>query len=204
MGCKRTALWQGVFRPAKAPITSPFSQSDQILCRFRLALQHESGPRIALPAHRLYYPVDIWPRSTTTRTGLLWRSPRFSVITQRARMQRATAVLSDRLRFFMCRLVLCGSSAGQSRRKKGLSHPGREPRGWRLHAGGEQRGHLAAPGRQMKWVGGRMSRRASRILYWFVQSRVGKPRRRLEHKISLHKAASEVRYVVIFNHNDVV
>jgi hypothetical protein len=27
----------------------------------------------------------------------------------------------------------------------------------------------------------------------------GEPRRRLEHKIALHKAASEVRYVVIFN-----
>jgi hypothetical protein len=24
-----------------------------------------SGPWIALPAHRLYYPVDMWPRSTT-------------------------------------------------------------------------------------------------------------------------------------------
>jgi hypothetical protein len=30
----------------------------------RLALRRKSGPRIALPAHRLYYPVDIWPRST--------------------------------------------------------------------------------------------------------------------------------------------
>jgi hypothetical protein len=27
----------------------------------------------------------------------------------------------------------------------------------------------------------------------------GEPRRHLEHKISLHKAASEVRYIVIFN-----
>jgi hypothetical protein len=27
----------------------------------------------------------------------------------------------------------------------------------------------------------------------------GEPRRRLEHKISLHKAASEVRYIPIFN-----
>jgi hypothetical protein len=27
----------------------------------------------------------------------------------------------------------------------------------------------------------------------------GEPRRRLEHKIALHKAASEVRYIVIFN-----
>jgi hypothetical protein len=31
----------------------------------RVALQRKSGPRIALPAHRLYYPVGICPRSTT-------------------------------------------------------------------------------------------------------------------------------------------
>jgi hypothetical protein len=28
---------------------------------------------------------------------------------------------------------------------------------------------------------------------------MGEPHRRLEHKIALHKAASEVRYIVIFN-----
>jgi hypothetical protein len=28
---------------------------------------------------------------------------------------------------------------------------------------------------------------------------MGEPRRRLEHKIAFHKAASEVRYIVIFN-----
>jgi hypothetical protein len=32
-----------------------------------------------------------------------------------------------------------------------------------------------------------------------VGSVMGEPHRRLEHKISLHKAASEVRYIVIFN-----
>jgi hypothetical protein len=37
---------------------------------------------------------------------------------------------------------------------------------------------------------------ASAIL---VGSVMGEPYRRLEHKISLHKAASEVRYIVIFN-----
>jgi hypothetical protein len=58
-------LWQSVFRPAQPSFFKPFSQSGQILCRFRLTLQRKSGPRIALPAHRLYYPVDIWPRSTT-------------------------------------------------------------------------------------------------------------------------------------------
>jgi hypothetical protein len=49
-------------RPTAQPsFFKPFSQSPgQILCRFRLALrQRKSGPRIALPAHRLYYPVDI-------------------------------------------------------------------------------------------------------------------------------------------------
>jgi hypothetical protein len=46
-------------QPAKASFTCPFSQSGQILCRFRPALQRKSGPRIALPAHRLYYPVDM-------------------------------------------------------------------------------------------------------------------------------------------------
>jgi hypothetical protein len=32
-----------------------------------------------------------------------------------------------------------------------------------------------------------------------VRSVMGEPRRRLEHKISLYRAASEVRYIVIFN-----
>jgi hypothetical protein len=54
MGRHPFFLWQGVFRPAQASF-SPFSQSDQILCRFRLVLQRKSGPWIALPAHRLYY-----------------------------------------------------------------------------------------------------------------------------------------------------
>jgi hypothetical protein len=31
------------------------------------------------------------------------------------------------------------------------------------------------------------------------RSVTGEPRRRLEHEIALHKAASEVRYIVIFN-----
>jgi hypothetical protein len=34
---------------------------------------------------------------------------------------------------------------------------------------------------------------------WFVQSLTGEPRRHSEHTIALHKAASEVRYIVIFN-----
>jgi hypothetical protein len=94
--------------------------------------QRKSGPRIALPAHaRLYYPVDMWPRSTT-RGFALRRPARCSVITRRARVHAATTVLRDRLRFCMCGLVLFVTRvrAGQLRRKTGLPHPGREPRAW--------------------------------------------------------------------------
>jgi hypothetical protein len=128
----------------------------------------KSGIRAAdrSPGTRLHYPVSIYIASVD-HTGLLLRSPRCSVITQRARMQQ-------RLRFFMCRLALAlrGSSAGagQSRRKKGLSHPGREPRGC-LHAGGEQRGNLAAAaGRQVNGgdCGCREGPFASRIWYPLV------------------------------------
>jgi hypothetical protein len=105
--------------------------------------------------------------ASVDHTWLLRRSARCSVITQRARMHAACSNgrPSDRLRFFfMCGLVLCGSSAGQSRRKNGLPHPGREPRGC-LHAGGEKRGHLVAPaaGRQTKWGGYREGPLASDI-----------------------------------------
>jgi hypothetical protein len=104
------------------------------------------GP--ASEARRLYYPVDMRPRSVG-HSGLLRRPASSKVLRDHtARTHAATAVLSDCLRFCMCGLVLCGSSAGQSRRKNGLYHPGREPRGC-LHAGGEKRGHLAAPGRQV-------------------------------------------------------
>jgi hypothetical protein len=74
-----------ISRPAQASFTCPFPQPGQVLCRFRPALQRKSGPRIALPAHRLYYLVNMWPRSTTRG---FWRSPRCSVIAQRARVQQ--------------------------------------------------------------------------------------------------------------------
>jgi hypothetical protein len=135
--------------------------------------------------------------ASVDHTGLLRRSPRCSVITQRARVQQRPSQRPPPF-LFMCRLVLCGSSAGQSRRKNGLPHPGREQRGW-LHAGGEKRGHLAAPGRQTKWGGCRKGPLASDMHYALVRSVTGEPRRRLEHKIALHKAANEVRYIVIFN-----
>jgi hypothetical protein len=75
------------------------------LCQFRLpgrawrssANQGKArGSLFALPAHRLYYPVDMWPRSD--HMGRLRRSARCSVITQRARKQQrpssATASVS--------------------------------------------------------------------------------------------------------------
>jgi hypothetical protein len=76
------------------------------LCQFRLpgrawrssANQGKArGSLFALPAHRLYYPVDMWPRSEH-HMGRLRRSARCSVITQRARKQQrpssATASVS--------------------------------------------------------------------------------------------------------------
>jgi hypothetical protein len=97
----------------------PFPQSGQILCRFRLALQRKSGPRIALPAHRLYYPpsrymasVDHMPHGAFAVIAL--RGAPWSHSARACSNGRP----SDRLRFFMCGLGICGSSAGQSRRKK--------------------------------------------------------------------------------------
>jgi hypothetical protein len=54
---------------------------------FRLALRRKAGPRIALPAHRLYYLSGRYVTSVD-HMGLLRRSARCSVITQRARMQQ--------------------------------------------------------------------------------------------------------------------
>jgi hypothetical protein len=50
----------------------------------------------------------------------------------------------------------------------------------------------------MKWEG---CREGPRLLHLVLVRSVtpGEPRRRLEHKIALHKAASEVRYKVNFN-----
>jgi hypothetical protein len=45
----------------------------------------------------------------------------------------------------------------------------------------------------------RMSRRASRIRHWFVQSRASRADAWSTRLHCLDKAASEVRYVVIFN-----
>jgi hypothetical protein len=108
---------QSVFRPAKASFAWSFSQSDQVLFRFRLALQHKSGPRIALPAHRLYYPVARYVASVD-HTGLLRRSARCSGTTQRARMQQRPSPVSDRLRFCMCGRVRLWLECGPVEKEK--------------------------------------------------------------------------------------
>ena len=145
-GLQQPILWQSVFRPAQASF-KPFSQSGQILCRFRLALRRKSGPRIALPAHRLYYPVDMWHRSTTR--GFVATCEVFRDHTARA--HAATAVLSDCFRFCLCGLVLCGSSAPPSRQRAT----------W-LSACRRRAKRPSSSTRQANEVG-RMSRRASRI-----------------------------------------
>jgi hypothetical protein len=141
-------VWLGRYAPSfgRAPsdrTSLPSSSHFHNLARScadppRLALQRKSGPWVALLAHRLYYPVDMWPRSATyfalaeakrvnlirnapplasvDHTGLLRRPARCSVITQRA--HAATAVLNDCLRFCMCGLVLCGSRVRASREEK--------------------------------------------------------------------------------------
>jgi hypothetical protein len=63
-GCVSPSFGKASSDRRRFPLHAHF-HSGQVLCRFRLALQRKSGPRIALPAHRLYYPVDMWPRSTT-------------------------------------------------------------------------------------------------------------------------------------------
>jgi hypothetical protein len=62
---RRPHCWHCVYPDRQSFLHMSIFQSDQILCQFRLALRRKSGPWIALPAHRLYYPVDMWPRSTT-------------------------------------------------------------------------------------------------------------------------------------------
>jgi hypothetical protein len=56
--------------------------------------RRKPGPRIALPAHRLYYPIDMWP--PVDHTGLLRRSARCVLRDHTARAHAATAVLSQR------------------------------------------------------------------------------------------------------------
>jgi hypothetical protein len=64
---RRPIVGIAYIQTGKAFLLQAIFTPGQILCagRFRLALWRKSGPRIVLPAHRMYCPVDIWPRSTT-------------------------------------------------------------------------------------------------------------------------------------------
>jgi hypothetical protein len=139
----------------------PFPQSGQILCRFRLALQRKSGPRIALPAHRLYYPpsrymasVDHMPHGA------------FAVISEAlrghtARAHAATAVPAT------ASVSSCAASGFVARvrasreEKNALPHPGRARATW-LSACRWRAKRPSSSTRQANEVGG-ISRRASRI-----------------------------------------
>jgi hypothetical protein len=101
-------------------------------------------------------------------------------------------------RFCMCGLVLCGSSAGQSRRRKGPL-PSRQRATW-LSACRQREKRPSSSTRQANEVG-RISRRARLSHLILVRLVTGEPRIRLEHKIPLHEAASEVRYIVNFNND---
>jgi hypothetical protein len=121
------------------------------------------------------------------------------VITQRVRMQQrpssATASVSAcAASCFVARV----RSAGQSRRRKRLP-PSRQRATW-LSACRRRAKRPSSSTRQANEVG-RISRRAAPPLSHLILVRLvtGEPRRRLAHKIPLHKAASEVRYIVNFN-----
>jgi hypothetical protein len=85
------------------------------------AADRSSGTPAVLPG-RYVASVD--------HTGLLRRPARCSVITQRSHMQQRPSSANASVSACIYGLVLCGSSAGQSRRKNGLYHPGREPCMW--------------------------------------------------------------------------
>jgi hypothetical protein len=109
---------------------------------------HPTGPRIALPAHRLYVLPSRYMASVD-HTGLLRRSPRCSVITQRARIQQRPSQRPPPFLHVPSRALWLERGPVEKKKRPAPSIAAREPRGC-LHAGGEQRGHLEAPGRQMK------------------------------------------------------
>jgi hypothetical protein len=131
----------------------------------------------------------------------LRRSARCSVITQRARMQQRPSQRPPP--FLHVRHRALWLECGPVEKKK-RPLPPRQRATWlsALHAGGEKRGHLdhlAAPGRQTK-SGEDIAYREGPLASDIGSFSHGRaPCRHLEHKISLHKAASKVRYIVIFN-----
>jgi hypothetical protein len=96
----------------------------------------------------------------------------------------------------MCGLVLCGSWGGMSLLKNAPPPPSRQRATW-LSACRRREKRPSSSTRQTKWGGCREGPLASDI--GSFSHGTGEPRRRLEHKISLHKVASEVRHIVIFN-----
>jgi hypothetical protein len=153
------------------------------------AMDRSSGTPAVLVPSRYVASVD--------HTGLLRRSARCSVIrTQRARMQQRPSCLRDRLRFCMCGLVLCGSSAGRTRRKNGLPHPGRGREGHvAVCMPAARKRPSSSSTRQANEVGreGPLASDIGSFSHGRAAQTLG------AHKISLHKAASEVRHIAIFN-----
>jgi hypothetical protein len=87
----------------------------------------------------------------------------------------------------------------RKQKKNGLHHPGREPHGC-LHTGGEKRGHLAAPGRQTKWGGCCREGPLASDIGSFSHGQASRAdTRSTRFHCILHKAASEVCYIVVFN-----
>jgi hypothetical protein len=146
-----------ISRPAESSFFKPFSQSGQVLCRFRLALRRKSGPRgdrssgtpAVLPS-RYVASVD--------HTGLLRRSTRCSVVTQRARMQQqpssATASVSA------C-AASCFVAQVRASREEENGLPSRQRATW-LSACRRREKRPSSSTRQAKEVR-RTSRRAPRI-----------------------------------------
>jgi hypothetical protein len=110
------------------------SLSDQILCRFRLALQRKSGPRVALRSGT----PDVLPGKYVASVDQRARA------CSNGRPQRLPPFLHVRPRALW---LECGPV---EKKKSPPPHPGRE-RGGCLHAGSEKRSRLAIPCRQTKW-----------------------------------------------------
>jgi hypothetical protein len=142
----------------------------------------KSGPRVALPAHQLHYRSGYV--TSVDHTGLLRRSARCSVITQRA--HAVAVVLSQRPPPFL--------------------HV--RPRALWLECGPVEKEKRPPPYRQRAtWLSAcrRLEKRSSSTYQHHAGKRSGggyreggplaDSRHALEHKISLHKAASEVCYI---------
>ena len=131
--------------------------------------------------------------SSVDHTGLLRRSPRCSVITQRARVQQRPSQRPPPFLHVPPRALWleCGPVE-----KKKRPPPSRQRATW-LAACRRREKRPSSSTRQANKVGEDVAKGLSHLI--LVRSVTGEPRRRLEHKIALHKAASEVRYIVIFN-----